>query len=123
MLNDFFFVQVCKFVCYIRGFINDLTVRNGCKFLEISFCLLKFGIKTYVPIYKFVAGVNREFIWEFMFCLRNSFLLLSGKFRCDFCLCLKSIRLVFRKLILRFVDDENDLHHRCVVLNCNILIL
>ena len=33
----------------------------------------KFGIKTYLSIFKFVAGVNREFIWEFMFCLCNNF--------------------------------------------------
>ena len=30
---------------------------------------------------------------------------------------------MFRKLFLRFVDDENDLHRGCVVVNCNILIL
>ena len=31
-------------------------------FLEILFCVGNFGIKTYAPIFKFVAGVNREFI-------------------------------------------------------------
>ena len=28
-------------------------------FLEVPFCSVKFGIKTYVSIFKFVAGVNR----------------------------------------------------------------
>ena len=40
----------------------------------------------YIPIFKFVAGVNREFIWELIFCLCNTFLLLSDKFRCVFSL-------------------------------------
>ena len=51
------------------------------------------------------------------------FLVLSGKFRCVFLLCLKSIRCVYRKLILKFVDDENNLHGGYVVVDCNILIL
>ena len=33
-------------------------------FLNICFCITKFGIKTNVPIFKFVAGVNHEFTWE-----------------------------------------------------------
>ena len=40
---------------------------------EIPFCVVKLEIKSYVPIFKFVAGVNREFIWEFIFYLCNSF--------------------------------------------------
>ena len=31
-------------------------------FLEIPFCVVKFGIKTNVPIFKSVAGVKRELI-------------------------------------------------------------
>ena len=92
-------------------------------FSEISFCVVKFGIKTYLPIFKFVAGVNREFIWEIMFCLFNIFLLHSGKFLCFFYLCLKSIRCVYQKLILKFVEDKSDLHRGYKVVDYNILIL
>ena len=37
------------------------TVRFGVViyFLEFPFCVVKFGIKTYISIFKFVAGVNR----------------------------------------------------------------
>ena len=49
-------------------------------FLEIPFCVVKFGIKKYVPNFNFVAGVNREFIWEFKFCLCNNFFQLSQFF-------------------------------------------
>ena len=77
----------------------------------------------YVPIFKFVAGVNRKFILELIFCLCNTFLLLSDKFRCVFFLCLKSIRCVYRKLILKFVDDESDLHRGYVVVEYIISIL
>ena len=31
-------------------------------FLEIPFCVVKFGIEFYVPIFQFVAGVNRDII-------------------------------------------------------------
>ena len=55
--------------------------RSGCNFLENPFCVVKFGIKTYVPIFKFVAGVNWEFIWELIFFFVTIFLLLSGSFR------------------------------------------
>ena len=58
-------------------------------FLEIPFCVVKFGIKTYVTIFIFVAGVNREFIWELLFCLFKIFFLLTGRFCCVFYLCLK----------------------------------
>ena len=40
---------------------------SGCNFLEISSCVVKLGIKTNVPIFKFVAGVKRELIWVFTF--------------------------------------------------------
>ena len=94
-------------------------------------CVVKFGKKTYVPIFKFVARVNREFIWELLFCLCKIFFLLSDKTRCAFCLCLKSIRCVlsmrlvypFDKLILKILDDENNLHRGYVVVDCKILIL
>ena len=69
-------VQVCKFVCYMRGFIKYLIRSFSNRlyfFLEIPFSVVEFGIKTYVSIFKFVAGVNRELIWEIMFCLCNSF--------------------------------------------------
>ena len=36
---------------------------------EIRFCAVEIGTKTYVPIFKFVADLNREFIWESIFCL------------------------------------------------------
>ena len=62
----------------LHPWVNQLfgTVLFGVVviFLEIPFCVVKFGIKTYVPILKFLAGVNREFIWEFIFCLCNNFL-------------------------------------------------
>ena len=35
----------------------------------------------------------------------------------------RSIRCVYRKLILEFVDDESDLHHVCVMVGYNILNL
>ena len=47
--------------------------RSGCNFLEIPFCVWNLGIKTNVPIFKFVAGKNRELIWLLMFCLCNNF--------------------------------------------------
>ena len=48
--------------------------RIGCNFLDNPFRVTKFGIKTYVPISKFVAGVNRELICYKIFYLCNSFL-------------------------------------------------
>ena len=48
-------------------------LRRGCSFLEIPFWVLKFGIKTNVPIFKSEAGVKREFICSLMFCLCNNF--------------------------------------------------
>ena len=41
--------------------------------LEIPFCVKKFGIKMNAPTFKSVAGVHRELIWVFMFCLCNNF--------------------------------------------------
>ena len=76
MLNDFFFTGVSKFVCYFSRFINYL-VGSFSKwfyfFFEISFCVLKLGTKTNVPIFKSVAGMKRELIWLFIFCLCNNF--------------------------------------------------
>ena len=43
--------------------IRNGPFQIGCNFFDISFCVIKFGIKTYVPIFRFVVGVNREFIW------------------------------------------------------------
>ena len=37
------------------------------------FFVLKLGIKTNVPILKSVAGIKRELIWLFIFCLYNNF--------------------------------------------------
>ena len=34
--------------------------------MEIPFCVVKFGIKINVPIFKSVAGVKRELIWLFL---------------------------------------------------------
>ena len=48
-------------------------LRRGCNFLEIPFCVLKFGIKTNVPIFKSEAGGKRELICSLMFCLCNNF--------------------------------------------------
>ena len=73
--------------------------------------------------FQIVAVVNQEFIWELKFGLCNNFLLLSGNFRCVFCLRLKFIRCVYRELILKFVDDESDLHRGYVVVDYNILTL
>ena len=67
--------------------------------------------------------MNREFIWEVIICLCNFFLLLFDKFHSVFYNCLKYIRCVYRKLILKFVDDENDLHRGDLVVDYNILIL
>ena len=47
--------------------------RSGCSFLEITFCVVKLGIKTNVTIFKSVAVVKRELIWVFMFCLCSNF--------------------------------------------------
>ena len=91
--------------------------------LAFRFCVVEFGNKTYVPLFKFVADVNREFIWESIFCRPNSFLVLSDKFHCAFYLCVKSIRYVHWKLILKFVSDETSLHRGYAVVDCNKLIL
>ena len=48
-------------------------LRSGCNFLKIPFCVLKFGIKTKVPIFKSEAGVKRELICSLMFCLCSNF--------------------------------------------------
>ena len=58
-----------------------------------------------------------------MFCLRAIFLLFFDKFHCVFYLYLKSIRCVYRKLILKFVGDESGLHHGYVVVNYSKLNL
>ena len=49
------------------------SLRRGCNFLEIPFCVLKLGIKTNVPIFKSEAGVKRELICSLIFCLCNIF--------------------------------------------------
>ena len=67
--------------------------------------------------------MNRELIWKLLFCLSKNFLLLFDEFHCVFYLCLKSNFCVYRKLILKFVDDESDFHRGYVVVDCNILIL
>ena len=51
--------------------------RRDCKFLDIPYCVLKLGIKTKVPIFKSVAGMKRELIWLFIFCLCNNFFVTS----------------------------------------------
>ena len=48
-------------------------LRRGCNFLEIPFCVLKFGIKTNVPSFNSEACVKREFICSLMFYLCNNF--------------------------------------------------
>ena len=70
MLNDFFCLSLQ--VCMLHQWLYQL------------FDTVLFKLKKFVQIFKFVAGVNREFIWEFIFCLCNTFLLLSTKFRCGF---------------------------------------
>ena len=64
-------------VCMLHQWVYQLfdTVLFGVvvMFLEIPFCVVQFGIKTYVTTFKFLAGVNREFIWELIFCLCNNF--------------------------------------------------
>ena len=40
-----------------------------------------------------------------------------------FYLCLKSIQYMFRRLTLKFVGDENDLHRVYVMVDYNTLIL
>ena len=42
--------------------------RSGCNVLEIPFHVVNLRIEKYVPTFNFVAGVNREFIWELIFC-------------------------------------------------------
>ena len=62
--------------------------RIDCNFLDFAFCITKFGIKTNVSIVKFVAGVNREFVWEWRFCLYNNlFWLFFDKFHGCVCKC------------------------------------
>ena len=113
MLYDFFLAGVSKFVCYFIGLsiIWFGPFRSGCNFLDIPLCVVKLGVKTNVPIFKSLAGMKRELIWLFIFAFVTIFLLLFGSFHCVFCLCLKSIRYVYRKLISKFVDDESSLHH------------
>ena len=94
--------------------------------MEIPFCVLNLGIKTIVPFFKSVAGMKRELIWLFIFCLCNNFcvtFLLFGRFHCVFYLFLKFIRYVYRKLISKNVDYESDLHHVCVRVGYNKLNL
>ena len=50
-------------------------------------------------------------------------LLLFGIFIYVFYLYLKSIRYLYRKLILKFVDDESGLHHEYVMVDYNKLNL
>ena len=90
-------------------------------FFDIPFCVLKLGVKRNVPIFKSVAGMKRELVWLFVFCLCNNFLLLFGRFHCVFYLFLKSIRYVYQKLISKFVDDESGLHHVCITVGYNKL--
>ena len=126
MLNNFFFIRVSKFVCDISGLTNYLiwSFSEWLFLLEVPFCVVKYGIETNVPIFKSVAGLNREMIWLFMFCLCNSFFVfLSDKFRCVSYLYLKSNRCVYQKLILKSVDDESGLDHEYVVINCKKLNL
>ena len=49
------------------------------------------------------------------------FWLFFDKIQIFFNLCLKYIRYVCRKLVLRFVGDENDLHRVCVMVDYNKL--
>ena len=79
--------------------------------MEIPFCVLKLDNKTNVPIFKSVAGMKRELISLFIFSLCNIFFVTFGRFHCVFHLNLKSIRYVYRKLTLKFVDAESGLHH------------
>ena len=55
--------------------------RSGCNFLDIPFCELKLGIKTNVPIFKSVAGMKRESICLFIFCLCNNFIFTLSLFK------------------------------------------
>ena len=82
--------------------------------MDILFCVTKTGTKTYVPIFRFVAGVNRELICD----CHSLFVIIFWLFLINFIvfffyLFLKYFRYVCRKLILRFVVDENDLHRVC----------
>ena len=61
---------------------------------EIRFCAVEIGTKTYVPIFKFVADLNRKFIWESIFCLVTIIWYFFDKCQCAFYLCVKSIRYV-----------------------------
>ena len=91
--------------------------------MDIPFCVLKLGIKTNVPIFKSVAGMEREIIWLFIFCLCNNLFVTFGVFHNLFYLYLKSIRYVYRKLILKFLDDESGLDHEYVMVDYNKLNL
>ena len=64
--------------------------------------------------------MNLFVIENFLFVIFLSYFLVN--FFCFF-LCSKSIRCVFGWLVLRFVVEENDLHHAYVVVNGNKLIL
>ena len=57
------------------------------------------------------------------FAFVTNFLLLFARLHYVFYLYLKSIRYVYRKLILKFVDDESGLHHVYVMVNYNKLNL
>ena len=99
--------------------------RSGCSFfLEIHFCVAKFGIRTQVPIFKFVAGVNREFIWELIFCLCNNCFVFSLINFLVFLFLLKIHSVYVPEAIFKkFVDDESDLHRGYVVVGYNKMIL
>ena len=62
-------------------------------------------------------------LWCLYFGFVTISLLLFGVFHYVFYLYLKSIRYVYRKLILNFVDDENGLHQVYVMVDYNKLNL
>ena len=49
----------------------DMVLFGVVVFFGNFFCIVKFGVKTNVPTFKFVAGVNLKLIWLFIFCLFN----------------------------------------------------
>ena len=86
MLYDFFLLEsVSLYVTSVElSIIWYSTFRSGCSFLYIPFCVVKLGIKTNVPIFKSVAGMERELFWLFIFCVCNNFFLVFGRFYCVF---------------------------------------
>ena len=70
-----------------------------------------------------MAAVKRDFIWIQFFVSVLVFLQFFDEFHCLSYHCLKPFPRDYRKLILKFVGDEKDLHHEYGLAKICILCL